>query len=321
MNFITFNQDSSCFALCNTSGFVVYNCEPFRERFSRSNEEINNLNTICLLYRSNILCFVGNGQGKYKPNILILWDDYQNKCMAELEFKENITGIKMRRDTIVISTLNRLYVYNFADLKLLHNIETFQNESGLLDISRDSMNVVAYLGKEKGIVIVKNLNTNLYTTIKAHSNPISIFCLNVNGNLLATASQRGTLLRIWDTVTGRMIKEFRRGLEVVCITSISFDNSSEYICICSSKGTVHIYKLNETNKLSNLTYISEYLPNYFSSEWSSISFQVPQFSICTFGSNFEIIYVISNTAKQYYKYVYNKSINQYECVNNHIIML
>jgi WD repeat-containing protein 45 len=316
MNFTTFNQDSTCFGICNLNGFFVYNCDPFRERFSRTNEEINNLNIIALLYRTNIVCFVGNGQGKYKPNVLIIWDDYQNKCMAELEFKENITAVKMRRDTILVATLNKIYIYNFADLKLLHMIETLTNESGLIDLSRETMNIVAYLGKEQGIVIVKNITAGFETKIKAHNNPVSLFSLNIDGNLLATASHRGTIIRIWDTTTGKLLKELRRGLEVVSITSIAFDNKSEYLVVCSNKGTVHIFNVNQTGRLSQLNYISNYIHPYFGSEWSSISFLGPQFCVCSFGNTFETIYMVSNITKNYYKYVYNNTTNTYDCIDN-----
>jgi WD repeat-containing protein 45 len=38
--------------------------------------------------------------------------------------------------------------------------------------------------------------------IKAHDNGIQTFVLNSNGTLLATASDKGTLIRVWDTSNG-----------------------------------------------------------------------------------------------------------------------
>lgn len=41
----------------------------------------------------------------------------------------------MRRDKIVVALEHKVLVYNFADLKLLHSIETLSNPTGLLALS------------------------------------------------------------------------------------------------------------------------------------------------------------------------------------------
>jgi hypothetical protein len=44
-------------------------------------------------------------------------------------------GVKLRRDKIVVALENKVYVYNFADLQLVHQIETTANPKGSFPFS------------------------------------------------------------------------------------------------------------------------------------------------------------------------------------------
>ncbi|CAF0721186.1 unnamed protein product [Didymodactylos carnosus] len=110
----------------------------------------------------------------------------------------------------------------------------------------------------KATLILNNMNglDNSYTVnprvIKAHDGELAAMALNQNGTLLATASLRGTIVRIWNTSTLESVMELRRGTDTADINSISFSFDSSFLCVSSDKGTVHIYcirdpKLNRTN--------------------------------------------------------------------------
>ncbi len=43
--------------------------------------------------------------------------------------------MKLRRDRIVVALEHKVLIYNFADLRLLHSIETQSNPAGLLALS------------------------------------------------------------------------------------------------------------------------------------------------------------------------------------------
>ena len=56
--------------------------------------------------------------------------------------------------------------------------------------------------------------------IYAHQGEIAIVRLNTSGTKLATASDKGTLIRVWDTNTKQRLIEFRRGADPAQIYSI-----------------------------------------------------------------------------------------------------
>lgn len=105
---------------------------------------------------------------------------------------------------IVVVLDTRTYIYNFDDLRLIDCIDTCNNPKGLVGLNPESENaVLATPDPEKGHVRVNLYEKNKTLKIPAHNAAIAAMCLNYAGTLLATASEKGTLLRIYSTETGQ----------------------------------------------------------------------------------------------------------------------
>lgn len=123
-----------------------------------------------MLFRCNILALVGGGQHpKFPMNKVLLWDDHQYKCIGELSFKTFVKAVRLRKDKVVVVLENRIYVYNFADLRLLDAIDTYDNPKGLCALSADpNISILANLDKKKGAIRITNYDKNTNLLIEGH---------------------------------------------------------------------------------------------------------------------------------------------------------
>ncbi|XP_009780637.1 autophagy-related protein 18a [Nicotiana tabacum] len=301
---VSFNQNSSCFAIGTDRGITVYSCDPFRKMFQRYFDNGGGIEIIEMLFCSNILVFVGSGDNpQYPRNKAIIWDDHRSRCLGELCFRSAVRSVRLRRDCIVVILEQKIFIYNFADMKLVHQIETIVNTKGLCEISQAAGSpVLVCPGLRNGEVRVEHFTSKRTKFIFAHDSKTASFALSHEGHVLATASIKGTLIRIFSTQDGTLLQEVRRGADRAEIHSVSFSPTAEWLAVSSDKGTVHLFRIKHlgnqdktnTPRNSRLTlaassspfsFIKGVLPKYFSSEWSVAQFRLPGDSeyIVTFG--------------------------------------
>nr|BAB39916.1 P0028E10.20 [Oryza sativa Japonica Group] len=241
---VSWNQDFGCFAAGTSNGFRIFNCDPFKETFRRDLKS-GGFGIVEMLFRCNILALVGGGSNAhYPPNKVMIWDDHRSHCIGEFAFRSDVRAVKLGKDYIVIVLERKIYVYNFTDLKLLHQIETQSNPKGLCCLSHHSnTSVLACPGVHQGHVRVEHFGLKVTRMISAHDSHISCMALTMDGLLLATASMKGTLIRIFNTMDGTRLQEVRRGLDKADIYSIALSPNVQWLAVSSDKGTVHIFSL------------------------------------------------------------------------------
>lgn len=320
--YTSFNQDQGCFAIGTQTGFKIFSTSPFKETFSR--ELGGGIGIVEMLYRCNILALVGGGNSpKYPLNKVMLWDDHQAKCIAELSFRTDVKGVRLKADKIIVVLENKIYVYNFSDIKLLDHIETVKNPKGLFSLSNDPQStVLACPAKDVGHVAIHCYDTKKTISFKAHQSQIGCMELDFQGKKLATASEKGTLIRIFNTEDGTLIHELRRGSEYAQIFSIAFDKHSKWLATASDTCTIHIFSLqgkdedgegqvakNSKSKLSFMKVFS----SYFDSEWSFAQFKATdRRSKLAFGQDTNSLYIIGHDGN-FYMVTYDP-VNGGECL-------
>lgn len=229
----------------------------------------------------------------------------------------------MTRLAVVLS--NKVFVYEFSiEPRLLYTFETCDNDRGLAAISSEpNHGVLVIPGRQRGHLQIVDLDSLGYqwpsttttapgsnneinvnvSIIAAHSGRLSCVALNRDGTKCATASDKGTLIRVFNTMTGSLLNELRRGMDRAEIYSLAFNHDSTRLCVSSDKGTIHVFNLDPSvvvdqhtpkrgptygeivvypaslsakehglthsgNRGSSLSFMKDLLPKYFSSEWS-----------------------------------------------------
>lgn len=355
--YANFNQDFGCFAVGVDSGFRIYNCDPLKEKMRKDFEDGGISIVEMLFRCNYLALVGGGKNPKYPPNKVVIWDDLKRKGILELEFRSEVRNVKFRRDRIVVVLSNKVFVYTFsATPQKLHQFETVDNEKGLCALSSSPTEaILAFPGRQKGHVQVIDLNTIVSTLtahsnasdplspgssasvrasktkggsvttsattnvsiIAAHSGNLSCLAISADGTKAATASEKGTLIRIFDTASGKLQNELRRGVDRAEIYSIAFNSDATRVCVSSDKGTVHIFNIcgrlpangstssggrayygeivnqhsntnlsTSGNRHSSFSFMKDLLPKYFSSEWSFAQFGVLAETrcICGFGA-------------------------------------
>ncbi|KAJ6637706.1 WD repeat domain phosphoinositide-interacting protein 3 [Pseudolycoriella hygida] len=308
-----FNQDQGCFVCATTTGFRVFNSDPVKEKESEIFDNVglqHGLGHVEMLFRSNYLALVGGGiRPLYPPNKVIIWDDVKKAPTISLEFNAPVKAVRLRRDRIVVVLEGIIKVYTFtSDPQQLHVFETSKNPLGLCVLCPNSnKSLLAFPARRIGRVQIVDLaNTERAPLeIAAHDTAISCIALNLQGTRLATSSERGTLIRVFDTANGNRVAELRRGTNYATIYCINFNHQSNFIVVSSDHGTVHVFNLEEQQKSKESSTL-QIIPKYFSSQWSFCKFTVPKEPqcICAFGTDNNSVIVICADG-HYYKFIFD----------------
>ncbi|CAH8603336.1 unnamed protein product [Heterobilharzia americana] len=119
-----------------------------------------------------------------------------------------------------------------------------QNDMRRLLVAHSRINTLICHYRYTLTILAVKMNHQNVTSIAAHDGLLACLTFNARANLLATASEKGTVIRVFSVPQGEKVIEFRRGLtRCVSICCLSFSMNSQYLVAASHTETVHIFKL------------------------------------------------------------------------------
>jgi len=178
-----------------------------------------------------------------------------------------VVAIRMNRKRLIVLLEEIVFIYDISNMKLLHQQLTPLNPAGICAVSPNSDNnflalphcqktppstapqqshIPQSIVKEpiSGDVLLYDLKKmEEVAVIQAHQTPVSYTAINNDGTLLATASEKGTVIRIFSIPDGKKLYQFRRGSMPARIYCMSFNVTSTLLCVSSATETIHVFKL------------------------------------------------------------------------------
>ena len=246
INYLNINHDKNLICVGRNDGFCIISLENNQILMKRNTKKIY---IIEIFYNTNIIFIVGDN----KPlNILNIWDDSKEKYIGFIKIDNKINFLKTNKKYIVLSDNQFIYIYNFNNLQFKQKLKYTYNNFFHYDLS--STNLLLYTN-EFGYINILNLDNNLKKKLKAHDNNIQYIKISNHSKYIASVSENGSIIKIFDCNTLNLIKLLYRGISHAEIITIDFDIHDNHVLVYSNLNTVHIFSLNLNNLfIKNLTY-------------------------------------------------------------------
>eukprot|EP00041_Stephanoeca_diplocostata_P013274 m.232538 g.232538 ORF g.232538 m.232538 type:complete len:307 (+) comp19279_c0_seq3:323-1243(+) len=240
---ISFNQDCSRVAVGTKEGTRTYSCIPFELLNDNFGADAA---IVAMHYSTDLAAHVGAGEtAASSQRCLRLINSRKQKEITRRNYQEAILNVLLNRHRVVVVLEKTIYIYELKSMDHLHTIEEIpSNPAGIAalptlnippeaQVGQDSatkkFNFLAYPNNsaEKGVVHVYDVqNLRAGPVIDAHNTRIACLSFNNDGTLLATASTKGTVFRLFSMPTGQRVYEFRRSVATnAMIYSMAFDVS------------------------------------------------------------------------------------------------
>ncbi|KAI0784072.1 WD40 repeat-like protein [Abortiporus biennis] len=275
MLFANFNQDFTCISVGTRKGYSITNCDPFGRVYTM-NDGARGI--VEMLFCTSLIALVGAAdQPQSSPRKLQIVNTKRQSMICELLFPSAILAVKLNRKTLVIVLETEIYIYDISNMRLMHVIETTPNPDAIVALSPSADNsYLAYpspvpsptsvitaqstqsppsptTSQTGDVLIFSTRSLTVANVIQAHKAPISFLSINSTGTMLATSSDKGTVIRVWSIPGAEKLYQFRRGTREAKIYSINFNIMSTLLAVSSAHDTVHIFKLGPQRPSSSQT--------------------------------------------------------------------
>lgn len=224
-----------------------------------------------MLYCTGFLAFTGTGE-KSSPRQITLYNSVTRSVIRNHQLPTTVLNLQLNRQYMAAVLEQKTIIYTIGEnVDLLCSIPTPPNPRGVaalsltppsprsspLSPSSSSPNKVLLAipgDQSKGIIHVHDISQKgegSVLEIDAHQTPLGLLVWSLDGTMLASASVKGTVIRIFDALQGTKLFTLRRGTKPARITSMAFSSprkdSPTLLCVASERGNVHIFRLTDTS--------------------------------------------------------------------------
>lgn len=261
---MAFNQDGSCFIAGTSEGFRVYTSSPLTEFVRREGcfWPDRGVQTAAMLFRTNVFATVNQKENRKVK----LWDDSRRRFIGELRSRQPVKSVCLTRDVLAMVTDFAVYVYLSDQMRPINIIHTGSNERGLCALAAGGLLgcwLLACPAVAAGAVRVHGgtspgsadpvdcalrespASPLANHVFQAHRTRLAALAFNPQGTMLATASEKGTVVRLFRAADGQLLQQLRRGTQPSLISCIAIRADDRFAAIASTSETIHIFLLQQ----------------------------------------------------------------------------
>ncbi|XP_059804462.1 WD repeat domain phosphoinositide-interacting protein 1 isoform X1 [Hypanus sabinus] len=246
----SFNQDCTSLAVGTSSGYKLFSLASVDrlEEIYRCTDTPD-IYIVERLFSSSLVVVVSLST----PRRMNVYHFKKGTEICNYSYSNTILTVRLNRQRLIVCLEESIYIHNIKDLKLLKTIQDIPpNRTGLCALSINHSNsYLAYPGNATigEIVIYDANNLDSVSVIPAHDGPLAALTFNSTGSKLASASEKGTVIRVFSTPEGQKLYEFRRGMKrYVNIGSLAFSKDSQFLSASSNTETIHVFKLEQSSQ-------------------------------------------------------------------------
>uniref|UniRef100_A0A480KMV7 WD repeat domain phosphoinositide-interacting protein 1 isoform a n=1 Tax=Sus scrofa TaxID=9823 RepID=A0A480KMV7_PIG len=210
----SFNQDCTSLAIGTKAGYKLFSLSSVEQLDQvHGSNEIPDVYIVERLFSSSLVVVVSHT----KPRQMNVYHFKKGTEICNYSYSSNILSIRLNRQRLLVCLEESIYIHNIKDMKLLKTIlDIPANPTGLCALSINHSNsYVAYPGSltTGEIVLYDGHSLKTLCTIAAHEGTLAAIAFNAAGSKLASASEKGTVIRVFSVPEGQKLYEFRRGMK------------------------------------------------------------------------------------------------------------
>ncbi|XP_065190100.1 WD repeat domain phosphoinositide-interacting protein 2-like [Sycon ciliatum] len=246
--FVNFNQDTTSFAVGTGEGYKLYslqNIDSLDQVYVYDGDEIG---IVERLFSSSLVVLVSQAENFR----LTICHFRKGTEICNYKYPSQIRSVRLNRERLAVLTDDCIFLHDILNMKMVHTIrDAPYNAMGVCALSTSKeANYLAYPGKDSSgqVMLFDTVHLKHALTINAHASPVVALAFSMDGKMIATASEKGTVIRVFSTKTAAKMFEFRRGLKrCVTIYTLAFSTDNAFLCASSNTETVHVFKLDATS--------------------------------------------------------------------------
>lgn len=182
-----------------------------------------------------------------RQNSLLVYNIKRGVLICEQKYLQPVKAAKITLNDLFVLVDNDILCYTLSSMKLEKTL-LFTEPISSMCAQQVQDKTLLVVGTTAGNVSLFNMESEIpLWSRKVHNSAVSLLELCSNGEHLASASNRGTIIRIISCIDGAELKQLRRGLSSVPLTCIHFDRSCRYLCTAGKSSTVHIFSLGDSH--------------------------------------------------------------------------